>query len=247
MMEFASTRASATTNRAPRTRLRVATWNVHGAVGGDGAYAPSRIASVLTELDADVVALQEVGSRSTHDDLLAHLAASTGYRVINGPLVDRDGHSFGNAVLSRLPVRQVAHLDLAVDHHEPRGAIDLVVEAGRATSVRVLATHLGLRPGERREQVRRLLAAVERAPPGPTVLMGDVNEWYLWGRPLRWLHAHFRERPAAPLTFPARRPVLALDRIWVAPRGSLRVLARHASPLARIASDHLPLVAGLLV
>ena len=77
----------------------------------------------------------------------------------------------------------------------------------------------------------------------PTLLMGDLNEWYLWGRPLRWLHSHFRERPMAPPTFPARRPVFALDRIWVAPAGSLRRLQRHTSPLARIASDHLPLVA----
>ena len=79
------------------------------------------------------------------------------------------------------------------------------------------------------------------------LLMGDLNEWYLWGRPLRWLHSHFRETPAAPPTFPARQPVLALDRIWVAPAGSLRRLRRHVSPLARVASDHLPLVAELII
>jgi endonuclease/exonuclease/phosphatase family metal-dependent hydrolase len=74
-------------------------------------------------------------------------------------------------------------------------------------------------------------------------LIGDLNEWYLWGRPLRWLHSHFRETLATPATFPARRPVFALDRIWVARAGSLRGRRRHASPLARVASDHLPLVA----
>jgi endonuclease/exonuclease/phosphatase family metal-dependent hydrolase len=79
------------------------------------------------------------------------------------------------------------------------------------------------------------------------LLMGDLNEWYLWGRPLRWLHSHFREMPEAPRTFPARRPMFALDRIWVAPAGSLRRLVRHASPLARIASDHLPLTAEVVV
>jgi endonuclease/exonuclease/phosphatase family metal-dependent hydrolase len=113
--------------------------------------------------------------------------------------------------------------------------------------LRVLATHLGLRPTERREQVKRLLAAVEGEHEHSTILMGDLNEWYLWGRPLRWLHAHFRDKPAAPPTFPARRPVLALDRIWVSPIGCLRSLRRHASPLARAASDHLPLVAEVVV
>jgi len=86
-----------------------------------------------------------------------------------------------------------------------------------------------------------------QAGPHPTLLMGDLNEWYLWGRPLRWLHSHFREMPSAPRTFPAHRPVFALDRIWVSPAGSLRKLVRHATPLARSASDHLPLIAEIVV
>src|SRR5262245_18462070 len=113
--------------------------------------------------------------------------------------------------------------------------------------MRVIATHLGLRPGERAEQVRRLIAAVECDTPHPTLLSGDVNGWYLWGRPLRWLHSHFREAPATPPTFPARRPLFALDRIWVSPVGSVRQVANHMSPLARVASDHLPLKAQIVV
>jgi len=75
--------------------------------------------------------------------------------------------------------------------------------------------------------------------PQPVVLMGDLNEWFLWGRPLRWLRAHFGRAPA-PATFPARRPVLALDRIWVEPRRLRTGLAVHSTTLARSASDHLP-------
>jgi endonuclease/exonuclease/phosphatase family metal-dependent hydrolase len=74
--------------------------------------------------------------------------------------------------------------------------------------------------------------------------MGDLNEWFLWGRPLRWLHVQFRRTPA-PATFPARLPVFALDRFWVRPRVLLDHLVVHSSPLARAASDHLPLVATL--
>ena len=232
---------------AAASALRVATWNNHGAIGGDGRYAPARIVDVLKEIDADVVALQEVASEEKHANFLADLERETGYHIVAGLLRQRHGSDFGNAVLSKFPVHSVEHLDLAVDHYEPRGALDVCLDLGLRPLLRVVATHLGLRPGERREQVRRIIANVERETPQPTLLMGDLNEWYLWGRPLRWLHSHFREMPAAPRTFPARRPVFALDRIWVSPAGSLRGLRRHASPLARTASDHLPLVAQIVV
>jgi endonuclease/exonuclease/phosphatase family metal-dependent hydrolase len=227
--------------------LKVATWNIHRAVGADGRYAPTRIVEVLHELDAELVALQEVPLRREHENFLVDLERATGYHTVAGRLFQRRGTDLGNAVLSRHAFASVAHLDLSIDAYEPRGAIDVRIEVGARDSLRVLATHLGLRPGERRQQVRLLLAAVERERPQPTILMGDLNEWYLWGRPLRWLHAHFRERPAAPPTFPAHRPVFALDRIWISPVGCLRRLRRHASPLARVASDHLPLVAEVVV
>jgi endonuclease/exonuclease/phosphatase family metal-dependent hydrolase len=232
---------------AAMATLRVATWNIHGAVGADGRSLPARVVGVLREIDADIVALQEVASEEAHTSFLADLERDTGYHVVAGLLRQRHGSDFGNAVLSRFPVRSVEHLDLAVDRYEPRGALDVCIDLGLRPLLRVVATHLGLRPGERREQVRRILAKVERESPHPTLLMGDLNEWYLWGRPLRWLHSHFREMPSAPRTFPAHRPVFALDRIWVSPAGSLRKLVRHATPLARSASDHLPLIAEIVV
>src|SRR4029078_12728991 len=133
-----------------------------------------------------------------------------------------------NAVLSRHRLQSIKHLDLTVADYEPRGALDVCIDGNLGTHLRVIGTHLGLRPGERREQVRRIIGAVERDSPHPTLLMGDLNEWYLWGRPLRWLHSHSRDTPAPPATFPARRPVFALDRIWVSPSGSVRALKRHA-------------------
>jgi endonuclease/exonuclease/phosphatase family metal-dependent hydrolase len=182
-----------------------------------------------------------------HENFLRDLERETGFHVAAGLLRQRHGDDFGNALLSRYPVQSVEHLDLTVDHYEPRGAIDVCIDVGIALPLRVIATHLGLRPGERREQVRRIISAFERDSPHPTLLMGDLNEWFLWGRPLRWLHAHFRNIPPAPPTFPARRPVFALDRIWVSPSGGVTRLARHSSSLARVASDHLPLVADIVV
>jgi endonuclease/exonuclease/phosphatase family metal-dependent hydrolase len=232
---------------APTRQLTAATWNIHGGVGTDGRYAPERIVDVLKEIDADIVALQEVASQQAHENFLRDLERATGFHLVAGLLRQRRGSDFGNAVLSRYPVQSVEHIDLCVANYEPRGALDVCIDIGLPTPLRVMATHLGLRPGERREQVRRILAAVERDNPHPTLLMGDLNEWYLWGRPLRWLHSHFREIPVAPPTFPARRPMFALDRIWVSPAGSVRRLTRHVSPLARVASDHLPLVAHMVV
>jgi len=232
---------------ATGTRLRVGTWNIHGAVGGDRRYAPTRIVDVLSEIDADLIALQEVPLQRAHDSFIVDLEHATGYHVATGPLYRRRGTDFGNAVLSRHALDRVAHVDLTVEAHEPRGALDVRIDIGAHRQLRVLATHLGLRPGERREQVKRLLAAVEVEGPQPTILMGDLNEWYLWGRPLRWLHAHFREMPGGPPTFPARRPIFALDRIWISPAGCLRRLHSHSTPMARAASDHLPLLAEVVV
>ncbi|MGC7402824.1 VTT domain-containing protein [Pandoraea pneumonica] len=226
----------------------VASYNVHGSVGIDGRHDPERIARVLDEIDADIVALQEVASNAPGVGLLASFAEARGMHVIPGPTLNRDGVTFGNALMTRFAPVAVRHIDLSVAGREPRGAIDATLAwhdgQGREMQLRVIATHLGLRPGERREQVHRLLQCLSNQPRSAMVLLGDVNEWFLWGRPLRWLHRYFERAPHV-ATFPSRWPVFALDRIWTSPRAHLNAVRRHSTPLARIASDHLPLVASL--
>jgi len=221
--------------------FKLASYNTHGAVGRDGRRDVGRIAGVLEELDADLVALQEVDSRHGDFDMLGELARLTGLTPIAGPTLIHHQGNYGNAILTRAPILAVRLLDLSVEGREPRGAIDadLGLPGG---PLRVLATHLGLRPAERRYQVQRLLAALAGPPSTPAVLMGDLNEWFLWGQPSRWLHAHFALSPAPP-TFPARFPLFALDRIWARPNRMLREVRTHRSPLARAASDHLPVTA----
>lgn len=229
---------------ADRTsELRVASYNIHLGIGRDGVFRPERIAAVIDELDADVVALQEVALGGPGFNMLEYLARKCAVHAIAGPTLSGARGEFGNAILTHLRHAEIRRWDLSVGTREPRGAIDARVTHG-SRSVRVIATHLGLRPAERRRQIRHLLKIIENDRRHPTVLLGDLNEWFLWGRPLRWMHRHF-ERTPAPATFPAGRPLFALDRIWVEPRSALRRLSVHASATARIASDHLPIVASL--
>ena len=93
-------------------------------------------------------------------------------------------------------------------------------------TLRVIVTHLGLPPAERRYQVKKLLSLVRYTPLHErVVVLGDINEWLPLGRPLRWIHALLGRSPAE-RSFPSRWPLFALDRVWV-----------------RQASDHLPVKA----
>ncbi len=228
----------------PPERLTLASYNIHRCYGRDGRCVPGRIVDVLREIRADVVALQELETQADGGiGILEDLARETGSTMIPGPTMFRSGAHYGNALLTRLPVKRVAQIDLSVPGREPRGAIDVRLDAGAGT-LRVCASHLGLRPGRAADPGEAAPDALAVEPGDIDVLIGDINEWLLWGRPLRWLHRFFI-KPPAPATFPARWPIFALDRIWVRPRRRLERVFVHRSPTAREASDHLPVVAWL--
>ena len=139
-------------------------------------------------------------------------------------IVRHSGH-YGNALLTRHPVLAVRRHDLSFSWREPRGALDVDLDV-HGTEARIIVTHLGLTPGERRHQMRAILQIVATGSAAtPVVLLGDINEWLPLGRPLRWLHAVFG-RPPAPRSFPAFWPLVALDRIWAEPRTALRQCMR---------------------
>jgi len=221
--------------------LTLATYNIHRCVGRDGLLRPERILRVLLELRADVVALQEVETRDDGGlDLLAMFTAETGMTAIPGHNLFKHGAHYGNALLTRLPVVSVERPDLSFPGREPRGAIVAQLDWGGAP-LQVVATHLGLSGRERRWQIQQLLAWLRAAPAGIQVLLGDVNEWWRRSRVQRWLDAHFGTAPPGPATFPSWYPLLALDQIRARPAHLLRGPSVHTSPLARRASDHLPL------
>jgi endonuclease/exonuclease/phosphatase family metal-dependent hydrolase len=227
--------------------LKIATYNIHGGLPMWTAESKrqmlARIAHVVEELDADIIALQEVplGGSDT-PDVLSYLRETSGMFAVEGATLDTPKRRYGNAVLSRLPVRMSRTLDLSFHRREPRGALDADIEcAGRL--IRVVATHLGLSASERSTQVRTLLAAFDDTAL-PVILVGDINEWFVHGRALRALVSRFRRAPA-PRTFPTLCPIFALDRIWVHPGEWLMDVTVHRSAFARRASDHYPLVARI--
>lgn len=224
--------------------LRIATWNIHDAVGGDGRRDVERVARVIGGLDAPLVALQEVscaGPDGGCDVALLGRLNRLGWSSVTTR--DFGDWKHGNALLSALPIDDVRTHDLSVPRREPRAALEVMVHWG-ARRVRVVVTHLGLHAGERRQQVQRLLSIVGDEGVDATVLLGDINEWWLWGRPLRWLHRRFGQSPAL-RSFPSRAPLLSLDRVWTHPRGVLGDVAVVRTADARAASDHLPVVATL--
>ena len=224
--------------------LRVATYNIHQCVGRDGIENPRRIADVLSEIDADIVALQEVTSHpEISADMLAYLAAAAEMTPIEGFTLSVAGSRYGNALLSRVPISAVNRVDISVQGREPRGVIEVVLNHNRQPVV-LWATHLGLSIEERRQQINTLLKIIDAANVDMSILLGDLNEWFPWGRPLRELQRWFTAVDS-PATFPAKRPLLKLDRILVRPADKIATIRTHSTKLSRVASDHLPLVADV--
>lgn len=224
--------------------LRIATYNIHQCVGRDGIQNPKRIAAVLNELNADIIALQEVTSHpEMSDEPLANLAEAAEMQLIEGFTLSSAGARYGNALLSKLPVSAVNRIDISVKKREPRGVIEITLNHN-CKKVALWATHLGLGIHERRQQINTLLEVIDSADADVSILLGDFNEWFPWGRPLRALNGWFT-KAQSPATFPSRRPFLKLDRIWVRPVNRLTTLRAHSTKLSRVASDHLPLLADV--
>ena len=226
--------------------LRVATYNVHGCVGTDRRHDPDRVAAVVGELDADVVALQEFtypASVAIESREPVELVTLDGYQCALGPTRQIAARCFGNALLARHPIVDVHRIDLSMDRREPRGALATTIDVG-GIPVHLLAAHLGLRVGERRFQVRQLLSYLDSVRHSLVIVLGDFNDW-LPGRSA----AHVLDRrlgaSARLRSFPSSRPMLPLDRIWIQPVNLLRRMFVHNSAQARRASDHLPVVADL--
>jgi endonuclease/exonuclease/phosphatase family metal-dependent hydrolase len=228
-------------------QLTFATYNIHKAVGLDRRRDPDRILSILREIDADVIALQEADRRIGRRESvlpLAHIEDYTPYRPV--PLNHRPDSLgwHGNALLVRRGFGIAEAGIVPLPTLEPRGAIrvDLLVNGKR---IRVVGMHLDLSGLRRRQQLRAILAHLDRCDHHcPTVVMGDCNEWGT----RRGASAEFHPpwRVLAPgFSFPSRGPVARFDRIAISSEWHVEQAAVHHSALAAKGSDHLPVWARM--
>ena len=227
--------------------MKVASYNIHKCRGVDGMVRPERIITVVKEVSADLVALQEVDHRiGTRTGLLnpAMIESETGLKLlIQSNVVD--GHGWhGNALLVRGEPRHYRRSRLHLPGIEPRGAVFAERDLGEGL-FRVIAVHLGLLRRSRMKQTKALLGAFLGLKPMPTIMFGDFNEWRRVRRSaLAVLEPVFGSLSVLS-SFPSRLPFFPMDRILDWPPGLITRLTVHSTPLARLDSDHLQLVADV--
>jgi endonuclease/exonuclease/phosphatase family metal-dependent hydrolase len=233
--------------------LRIATYNIHRCRGMDRRTMPARIADVIRDMNADIIALQEViGAGPGGPGQAEEIGAALGMGWVMHSVRMLRGHHFGNVVLSRFPVAHHGHYDLSWRTCEERACQRVDLDLSGDAMLHVYNVHLGTAVLERRYQAARLAAFVhDHRVRAPKVILGDFNEW-MKGLATKTLSAlfesiditrHLRRRK----TYPGLFPVLHLDHIYYEGDVTVRKLELVRTRKALIASDHLPLVADLRI
>lgn len=239
----------------------IMTYNVHSCRGSDGRTSPQRIAEVIGGECPDVVALQELDVRLERSGLVdqAHtIAGELKMHCHFHPTLRVESGQYGNAVLSRYPLRQVRAAELPTfptrKPLEKRGAlaVETVVDG---TGVRIINTHLGLNRKERLAQAGELLGtgwldSADMSP--PLVLCGDLNSTPLSAVYRSMARAMVDAQKGVPgsrprATWPAWLPLARIDYVLVSPDVVVEDFHTVRTDLARKASDHLPLVVRLCI
>lgn len=243
--------------KAAVDRIRVVTYNVHKCRGLDGNVRPERIVRVLQEIDADIIALQEVLSSeggNPEEDQAGYIAAALGFGSCMGENRKLNGGAYGNLLLSRHPLHAASNYDISTEGRERRGCLRVDLQVGGAGLLHVFNVHLGTSYVERRKQARKLVTSEilnNVGLRGARIVMGDFNEWTK-GLATRLLSAQFESVDVLkylrrPRTYPGILPLLHLDHIYFDRTLKLEQPAIYRSRAALIASDHLPFVADFRV
>jgi endonuclease/exonuclease/phosphatase family metal-dependent hydrolase len=228
-------------------------YNVHSFVGTDGIYDPERIARVIDASGAAVVALQEVdfgrgpkNGRSAIETLAERIGMSCHFTLTREGTHGR----FGNAVLTPHECKLVAEGMLPRRRGEAR-AVQWVKIVSPTWQMQLMNTHLSVNFGERRAQARALLGTewlLQARTELPIVVCGDFNSSPLSGvyrklsRDLQDVQSHrWRRQP----TWPAQLPFWCIDHMFVSKDVVVHGVQVVRDGFARVASDHLPLVAEL--
>ncbi len=243
-------------------KLRIVTYNIHRAIGLDRRFRPDRIVTILRDHDPDIVLLQEVDEgapRSKEQDMAKEIAAALDYPYYaSGHNVSLRKGRYGNATLSRYPIARERNIDLTIGDLKRRGCQHTAIEIPHGDHppcrLDVFNLHLGLSPLERQRQAGLLMRSKEFTDihlASACIVGGDFNDWlsrlralFVEGMSLTCATDHdtrLRTRPIK--TYPSFAPRGGLDRIYY--RGNLRFVSaagcRHQ--VAKIASDHLPVIA----
>jgi endonuclease/exonuclease/phosphatase family metal-dependent hydrolase len=229
--------------------MRIVTYNIHKGRGMDGRTSIKRIASVLRDLEADIIALQEVFSVcDSHVGQVETLASELGLEATFGCTRHHRSRPYGNAILTRWPILESKEMDISWHRRERRGCIRADLETPGGT-LHVFNIHMGTNYFERRHQIRSLLSSqqLHEGLSGPRVLVGDFNEW-IKGLTTRMLsdkfeslnlQLHVRRRRS----YPGLLPMMHLDHIYFERPLRVEKAELVRTRLSRIASDHLPLAA----
>ena len=211
---------------------------------------PKRIAEVLKQIDADIIALQEVvgmdEAAREHNQVHA-IAEELGFDFRIGENRRHRGAAYGNAVLTRLPIVSDHNHDLTFRRYEPRGCLEVTIKPQTArTALQIFNVHLGTGFFERRYQAHRLFEVIA-GDSSPRIVLGDFNEWTRGLTTKLFSHhlnsAEPEQRVGRTRTYPGVFPLLHLDHIYYNSLLKLDQISVHRSRLALAASDHLPIVA----
>lgn len=245
-----------TKSAANKTSLRLMTYNVHRCVGMDGKLSPERVARIIARQAPDIVALQELDVdriRTGKVDQARQIADLLAMDYHFHPAIHLAEERYGNAVLSRLPMRLVrADILPGIPGRvrlEPRGALWVAIDCG-STEIQVITTHLGLQSAERQRQIKALLGSDWLGNPAcqrPRILCGDLNagpnssECRALQTQLHDVQLRFgSHRPAG--TFFSRFPRARIDHIFLDPTLKVTDIVVPRTELTKLASDHLPLI-----
>ena len=219
----------------------------------DRRIRPRRIVEVLGEINADVIALQEVLSipdGRPEDDQARFIAEQLKLLHTVGGTRRLRGGIYGNVILSRWPILATHNYDISVRGREQRGCLRADVEVAGSRLMHVFNVHLGTAYLERRHQGRRLIDEAilnHQELAGPRLMLGDFNEWTR-GLASKLLASHLvsadvRLHLPRSRTYPGVLPLLHLDHIYYEDSLQLEAMTLFRSRLSLLASDHLPLVA----
>jgi endonuclease/exonuclease/phosphatase family metal-dependent hydrolase len=235
------------------SRLRLVTYNIHKGRGLDRRVRIERIARILREINADIIALQEVlslGDRKCEDDQARFLAEELGFQYQIGENRKLGGGAYGNVTLSRFPILFSHNYDITQHGREERGCLRTDIKTASGRILQIYNLHLGTAYTERRYQAHRLvdheiLRGADKKE--ERIILGDFNEW-IAGLATRLFHSHFQCVHVLPVfgrsrSYPGILPFMHLDHIYYDGRLELEKVTMPRSLRTLIASDHLPVIA----